>query len=303
MRSFPKEIPAPEYALTSIPAAELSARANTVIEIRSKNEITRMRNACKIGREVLDLAGRAIKPGVTTEAIDQLVYDACVQRKAYPSPLNYREFPKSCCTSVNEIICHGIPDERPLENGDIVNVDISVYFDGMHADLNETFCVGNVGDEGKRLIKATYDALMLSISEVKPGAMFRDFGPVIQGHVGKFGYDVVRSYCGHGIGELFHCAPNVPHYKKNKAVGVCKPGMIFTIEPMINQGSWRDVTWPDDWTSATEDGKLSAQFEHTMVVTETGVEVLTARTDKSVPFWWEIEPESVDRIMQVEPKK
>eukprot|EP00455_Lapot_gusevi_P025675 TRINITY_DN2710_c0_g1_i1.p2 TRINITY_DN2710_c0_g1~~TRINITY_DN2710_c0_g1_i1.p2 ORF type:complete len:394 (+),score=130.20 TRINITY_DN2710_c0_g1_i1:83-1264(+) len=288
-RSFPDSIPKPDYSVTGIPQSEITSRASSKIEVKTPRQIELMREACRIGRIILDRAGRAVRPGITTEEIDLIVHNACIEFGVYPSPLNYRDFPKACCTSVNEIICHGIPDARPLQDGDIVNIDISVYHKGMHADLNETYLVGNVDPKHKLLVKATYEALMLAVAAVKPGMMFRDFGKIIQKHVQGFGLEVVRSYCGHGIGELFHCAPSIPHYSKNKAVGVCKPGMVFTIEPMINEGTWKDVLWPDDWTAATEDGKWSAQFEHTMVVTETGVEILTARTAESVPFWWETE--------------
>ena len=279
------------------PASEDKVRHSTVVEIQTPEQIARMREACRIGREVLDLAGRAVKPGVTTEAIDVLVHEACIARNAYPSPLNYRDFPKSCCTSVNEIICHGIPDARPLQDGDIVNIDISVYHQGMHADLNETFCVGStVPAKHKLLIKATHDALLLAIREVKPETLYRDLGNTITKHVSAFGMDVVRAYCGHGVASLFHCNPSIPHYAGNKAIGKCKPGTIFTIEPMINLGRYKDVTWPDEWTSATEDGLASAQFEHTMVVTDTGVCVLTPRTANSVPHWWEADPASIATV-------
>ncbi len=184
---------------------------------------------------------------------------------------------------------HGIPDARPLAEGDIVNVDVSVYYNGFHGDLNETYPVGKIDEASKKLIKATYDSLELAMKAVQPGTMVREFGEIITKFVTKQGFSVVRTYCGHGVGALFHSAPNVPHYNKNKAVGVLKPGMVFTIEPMINAGTWRDVTWPDDWTSATQDGKRSAQFEHTLLVTETGFENLTARTRDSPPFFWETE--------------
>ncbi|KAF3975645.1 hypothetical protein CMV_001124, partial [Castanea mollissima] len=190
----------------------------------------------------------------------------------YPSPLNYHSFPKSCCTSVNEVICHGIPDARKLEDGDIVNVDVSVYYKGVHGDLNETYFVGNVDEESRRLVQCTYESLEKAIAIVKPGVRFREIGEVINRHTTMSGFSVVKSYCGHGIGELFHCAPNIPHYGRNKAVGVMKAGQTFTIEPMINAGVWRDRMWPDGWTAVTADGKRSAQFEHTLLVTETGVE-------------------------------
>ena len=200
-----------------------------------------------------------------------------MDRKCYPSPLNYRGFPKSVCISVNECICHGIPDLRPLRDGDIVNLDVTVFKEGVHADLNETFLVGACDADSKNLVRTAFETLRVAIANVKPGMLYRDLG----GHIDKVARankcSVVTSYCGHGIGTLFHCAPNVPHYKKNKAVGVMKPGHVFTIEPMINRGRSGDVTWPDNWTSTTRDGKRSSQFEHTMVVTESGVEILTAR--------------------------
>eukprot|EP00899_Mesostigma_viride_P025043 jgi/Mesvir1/5723/Mv09825-RA.2 len=244
-------------------------------------EIPRPDWATTLGREVLDLAGRAVRPGVTTEEIDRIVHEATIAAGAYPSPLNYHSFPKSCCTSVNEVICHGIPDRRPLEEGDIINIDISVCLDGYHGDLNETFCVGNVSEEAKNVVRSAYNCLKKAIEMSRPGVRFRDVGDVISRHAASQGTSVVKSYCGHGIGTLFHCAPSIPHYSPNKAVGTMKAGQTFTIEPMINAGSWKDVTWPDGWTAVTSDGKMSAQFEHTLLVTDTGVEVLTARLPTS----------------------
>ncbi|MES1914491.1 MAG: Methionine aminopeptidase 1, partial [Cercozoa sp. M6MM] len=241
---------------------------------------------------------------VTTQHIDDVVHAECEKLKVYPSPLNYFCFPKSVCTSVNEVICHGIPDTRPLVKGDIVNIDVTIYHRGFHADLNETFLVFDesveeVDEDSRRLVKVTHDALMAAIRAAKPGMMFRQFGKIISQYVKKHSgnrYGVVRSYCGHGIGRLFHCAPNVPHYAKNKAVGVLKPGMCFTIEPMVNATKeWRDVTWTDNWTAVTVDGARSAQFEHTLLVTKTGVEILTARTEESVPFWWEQPQQAVEQ--------
>ena len=168
-----------------------------------------------------------------------------IEGGGYPSPLNYVSFPKSCCTSVNEVICHGIPDARPLEDGDIVNLDISVFLNGYHGDLNETVLVGNVDEAGRTLVRGALQCLEAAIAIVKPGTRFRDVGDVISSRASRDGLSVVRTYCGHGIGEHFHCAPNIPHYANNKAVGVMKAGTAFTIEPMINQGHWRDTTWPD----------------------------------------------------------
>ncbi|MCO5562008.1 hypothetical protein L7F22_015634 [Adiantum nelumboides] len=208
-------------------------------------------------------------------------WKATIAAGGYPSPLNYYLFPKSCCTSVNEVICHGIPDSRRLEDGDIVNVDVTVYLNGCHGDLNETFFVGEVDKASEQLVRCTYECLQKAIALVKPGVRYREVGEVISRHACLSNFSVVKSICGHGIGELFHCAPNIPHYSRNKAVGVMKAGQIFTIELMINSGNWRDRMWPDGWTAVTTDGKRSAQFEHTLLVTETGGEVLTARLPTS----------------------
>lgn len=177
---------------------------------------------------------------------------------------------------MNEVICHAIPDSRPLENGDILNLDITVYHKGFHSDLNETYFVGEVDEESKRLVKVSRECLEKAIQIVKPGALYREIGNVIAKHAEENGFSVVRTYCGHGIGKLFHSNPTVPHYANNKAFGVMQPGHTFTIEPMISQGTHKDVKWPDNWTAVTQDGKRSAQFEHTLLVTEAGVEILTA---------------------------
>lgn len=237
-----------------------------------------MRTVCRLGREVLDLAASHIRPGVTTDEIDEVVHNACIERNSYPSPLNYRGFPKSVCTSVNECICHGIPDQRKLREGDIINIDISLYHDGFHADLNETYAVGEIDEESKKLIRVTRECLDDAIALCKPGTLFRDIGKAIEPKARANGCATVRNYTGHGINDLFHGSPsNIPHYAKNKAVGTMKPGMCFTIEPMINLGSnWDTVHWPDNWTATTVDGRRSAQFEETLLITETGVEILTA---------------------------
>ena len=204
--------------------------------------------------------------------------------QAYPSPLNYNHFPKSLCTSVNEVICHGIPDQRVLQDGDILNLDISLFHEGYHGDLNETYYVGDKArsnPDNVRLIETTRECLEKAIAHVKPGIPIKDFGDIIEKHAKTRNLSVIKTYCGHGINTLFHGAPNVPHYGKNKAVGKCRPGMAFTIEPMISLGSYKDKTWPDDWTAVTVDGTRSAQFEHTLLVTEEGVEVLTARLPNS----------------------
>lgn len=275
----PLSIPRPDYAdhPTGAPLSELAVKGSAQIKVLSDEEIEGMRVACKLGREVLDEAAKAIADGVTTDEIDRIVHEACVERECYPSPLNYYEFPKSCCTSINEVICHGIPDLRPLRDGDICNVDVTVYHRGFHGDLNETFLIGDVSDIGKKLTKVTWECLEKAIEAVTPGEKYREIGNIIQKHAQSNGFSVVKSYCGHGIHKLFHTTPNIPHYAKNKAVGVMKPGHCFTIEPMISQGTWKDEMWPDSWTAVTTDGLLSAQFEQTLLVTDTGVEILTKR--------------------------
>ncbi|GAY41945.1 hypothetical protein CUMW_063250 [Citrus unshiu] len=398
-----------ENSSLGTPKVEPNSDLQHVVEIKTPDQIERMRETCRIAREVLDAAARMIRPGVTTDEIDRVVHEATITAGGYPSPLNYHFFPKSCCTSVNEVICHGIPDSRKLEDGDIVNIDVTVYYKGVHGDLNETYFVGNADEASRQLVQCTYECLEKAISigmhwdlgvvfpfvvlaifclmwtvfgskfdisipifliSVKPGVRFREIGEVINRHATMSGFSVVKSYCGHGIGELFHCAPNIPHYSRNKAVGVMKVGQTFTIEPMINAGIpwtsrevvvavswssgtsmvcgmqlacrtlmstagwdrlgcvltlfsvvgledvveaehqskvagfvwfgssayasghgpwvwfvvagvWRDRMWPDGWTAVTADGKRSAQFEHTLLVTETGVEVLTARLPSS----------------------
>ncbi|KAJ5500244.1 hypothetical protein N7453_009295 [Penicillium expansum] len=279
-RTVPKTIPYPDYARDGIPRSEQKLIGRHNITILNKEEQEGMRKVCRLAREVLDAAARELKPGVTTDYIDEVVHKACIERDSYPSPLNYMNFPKSVCTSVNETICHGIPDQRPLQDGDIVNIDVTLYHKGFHGDINETYYVGDkalANPDAVRVVETSRECLDQSIDLVKPGMLFRDPGNVIEKHAKGRNCSVVKSYCGHGINQLFHCAPNIPHYAKNKAVGTAKPGMCFTIEPMINIGTHRDRTWPDDWTSTTQDGSLSAQFEHTLLVTEDGVEVLTAR--------------------------
>lgn len=274
----------PDYAKDGRPISEMKNDRTGKIQQLEPHEIKRIRKTAKVSREILDTVAQRVKPGVTTDFLDQVLHKECMARGAYPSPLNYYNFPKSFCTSVNEVICHGIPDGYVLKDGDIVNLDVSIYLYGYHSDLNETYYVGDkakADPDTVRLVETTRECLDLAIAAVKPGTLFRNLGNVIEEHATKNGCSVVRTYCGHGTNSLFHCQPNIPHYAKNKAIGVAKPGMVFTIEPMINLGTHRDITWPDNWTSTTRDGKKSAQFEHMMLVTEDGVEVLTARTPTS----------------------
>lgn len=213
-RTVPAHIPRPDYAdhPSGKSLSEEAERGKTTIKILDDEEIEGMKVACRLGRLCLDAAANACDVGVTTDEIDRIVHETAVENDCYPSPLNYYNFPKSCCTSVNEVICHGIPDMRPLEDGDLCNVDVTVYHRGFHGDLNETFFVGNVSEKHKKLVKVTYESLEKAIAMVRPGERFRDLGNVIQGHVASQGYSVVKSYCGHGIHRLFHTAPNVPHY-------------------------------------------------------------------------------------------
>ncbi|CDO94051.1 unnamed protein product [Kluyveromyces dobzhanskii CBS 2104] len=281
-REVPDDVVKPDWAENGMPVLEQKNDRLNKIPVYNKEQIKRIRKACALGREVLDVAAAAVKPGITTDEIDEIVHNETIKRGAYPSPLNYYNFPKSVCTSVNEIICHGVPDKYVLKEGDIVNLDVSLYYMGMHADLNETYYVGEtIAKEVLNTVETARECLKLAIKMCKPGVTFQSLGDCIEKHAKANKCSVVKTYCGHGVGEYFHCAPSIPHYANNRTPGVMKPGMVFTIEPMINEGTWQDVTWPDDWTSSTADGKVSAQFEQTLLVTDNGVEVLTARNKKS----------------------
>jgi methionyl aminopeptidase len=226
--------------------------------------------------------GRHIQPGITTDDINAIVHDLTVKQGAWPSPLNYRGFPKSVCTSVNHVVCHGIPGKQVLQDGDIVNVDVTTYYpreNGFHGDTSATFYVGTPTDQAKRVVEAARRCLELGIAEVRDGARIGDIGAAIQEHAEGLGCSVVRDYVGHGIGREFHMAPQVPHYGTRGTGKRIKAGMIFTIEPMINIGHWETRVLDDDWTVITTDGSLSAQFEHTLLVTQGGCEVLTARKE------------------------
>mmetsp|Transcript_31500 Transcript_31500/g.66261 ORF Transcript_31500/g.66261 Transcript_31500/m.66261 type:complete len:416 (+) Transcript_31500:44-1291(+) len=278
----------PDYAIDGRP----KKTGGRDIEIKSPQDIVKMRASGKAARQVLDIAGRIVKAGVTTDEIDAAVHAACMERGAYPSPLNYRNFPKSCCTSVNEVICHGIPDMRPLEDGDIVNIDITVYLDGFHGDCSEMFVVGGkeaLDEKGQKLIQTTYDCWVQSMELVKPGVNYNVIGKSIQDYVTPRGFSSVRAFCGHGIGDVFHCAPNIYHYTVNQPLEDIVAGHVFTIEPMICEGLHEPYSWPDDWTATTVDGGRSSQFEHTLLVTEDGVEALTGKLEDSPLQFWEEE--------------
>ncbi|RDI41808.1 type I methionyl aminopeptidase [Aquicella lusitana] len=252
------------------------------IIIKTAEDIEKMRVAGRLAAEVLEMIEPYVKEGITTEELDQICHDYIVNiQKAIPAPLNYHGFPKSICTSVNHQVCHGIPGPRKLKAGDIVNVDITVLKDGYHGDTSKMFAIGKPSILAERLIRVTQESMYLGIKQVKPGIHLGDIGAVIQLHAEKNRFSVVREYCGHGIGKGFHEPPNVLHYGKPGTGEVLKPGMIFTIEPMVNAGK-RDVKLlPDGWTVVTKDHSLSAQWEHTVLVTESGFEVLTKRSEES----------------------
>lgn len=285
-RVVPETIPRPDYVSDGIPKGRVP-RFPWDIEVKTAEEVEAMRYAGRVAREVLDAAGRAVGVGVATDEIDEVVHEESIKRGGYPSPLRYNGFPKSCCTSVNEVICHGIPDSNKLKDGDIVNVDVTVYVGGFHGDCSEMFLVGNVDDEGKRLVKTTWECMEKGIEICKPGVKVKQIGSVIEDFAKSQGFSVVRGFCGHGIGSIFHTTPNVMHYRNNEPAGKMKPGITFTIEPMINEGKLDSTMWPDDWTATTVDGKRSAQFEHTILITENGAERLTGKIESSPKYFWE----------------
>jgi methionyl aminopeptidase len=265
----PPEIERPDYYETYRPVRTRESM------VKAPDVIERMRTACHVARDILEEVGAAVAPGVTTDQIDRISHEAHVSRGVYPSPLRYNHFPKSLCTSVNEVICHGIPDDRALLDGDIVNLDVTVYIGGVHGDTNATFGVGRLDPVSAKLVRVTSECLDHAIDAVRPGSPISDIGRAIEKHAHANGLFVVRAFVGHGIGEVFHGPPQVPHYYERGADTVMEPGMTFTIEPMITMGSIDPVIWPDGWTAVTSDGSRTAQFEHTMLVTDTGDDVLT----------------------------
>ncbi|OCF36461.1 methionine aminopeptidase, type I [Kwoniella heveanensis BCC8398] len=273
-RLVPPHIARPDYADHPQGFSACEAVREKGVKILTKEEIAKMRYVCKLAREVLDLTASHIKPGITTDELDAICHQACVDRNSYPSPLNYAKFPKSVCTSVNECICHGIPDQRPLVEGDIINLDVSLC-ECFHADLNATYPVGKIDQESQDLIDTTRKSMEEAIAICKPGVPYREIGNKIEEIVRPKGYSIVRRYTGHGVHNLFHCQPNVVHYGGSKMPGKMEAGQVFTIEPMINLGTANLDHWRDDWTAVTMDGRRSAQFEETILITETGVEILT----------------------------
>ncbi len=255
----------------------------TGITIKTLEEIEKMRVAGRLAAEVLEMIGPHVQEGITTDELNQICHDHIVQvQKAIPAPLNYHGFPKSICTSVNHQVCHGIPSAKKLKNGDIVNVDITVIKDNYHGDTSKMFIVGKPSILADRLVRITQECLYLGIKLVRPGIHFGDIGAAIQQHAEAQHFSIVREYCGHGIGRDFHEPPNVLHYGLPGTGAALQAGMIFTIEPMVNAGKRQVKLLPDQWTVVTKDHSLSAQWEHTILVTETGYEVLTKRNEEAI---------------------
>ncbi|GAA1759349.1 type I methionyl aminopeptidase [Luedemannella helvata] len=267
-REVPASIVRPEYVGKKLPK-----RSDRVVQ--TPETIEKMRVAGRLAAQATVLAGEYAKPGVTTDEIDRVVHEFLCDHGAYPSTLGYKGFPKSCCTSLNEVICHGIPDSTVIEDGDILNVDVTAYLNGVHGDTNQTFCVGDVSEEARLLVERTREATMRGIKAVAPGRALNVVGRVIEAYAKRFGYGVVRDFGGHGIGESFHSGLFVPHYDQPNLDVVMEPGMTFTIEPMITLGTHQHDMWRDGWTVVTKDRKWTAQFEHTVAVTDTGYEILT----------------------------
>ena len=269
-RAVPAHIDRPEYMYHSGPEVV------TAGDIKSPETIEKIRVAGRIAAQALQVVGEAVRPGITTDELDRIGHEFIISHNAYPSCLGYMGFPKSLCTSINEVICHGIPDDRLLEDGDIVNVDITAYYDGVDGDTCAMFEVGNVDEESHLLIERTRNAMMRGIKAVRPGREINVIGRVIESYAHRFDYGVVRDFTGHGVGEAFHSGLIVPHYDAAPAHNeVMEEGMVFTIEPMLNLGGIEWEQWDDDWTVVTKDRGRSAQFEHTIVVTEDGAEILT----------------------------
>jgi len=250
------------------------------MNIDYKETFEQMKIAGELAADTLDEVTSFVEPGASTEKLDKICYEFIKDNKGYSAPLFYRGFPKSCCTSANHIVCHGIPSDKYLKDGDIINIDVTAIVNGWHGDTSRMFCVGNVSVKGMNLISATYDSMMKGISIIKSGIHLGDIGESIQSFVEKKGYSVVRDFCGHGIGKIFHDSPNILHYgKKGEGLKITE-GMIFTVEPMINEGLYNIKMLKDGWTAVTKDKSLSAQFEHTVGVTKEGFEIFTKSKKK-----------------------
>jgi len=269
-RAVPSTIARPEYVDKPAP------QPYTGPDVLDEQTIARVRVAARIAAQALAEVGAHVAPGVTTDELDRIGHEFLLDHGAYPSTLGYRGFPKSLCTSVNEVVCHGIPDSTVVEDGDIVNVDVTAFVGGVHGDNNATFLAGEVDEESRLLVERTQEALDRAIKAVRPGRQINVIGRVIEKYAARFGYGVVREYTGHGVGPAFHTGLVVPHYDAAPRYDtVIEPGMVFTIEPMLNLGTAEWVVWDDDWTVLTADGRRSAQFEHTLLVTDDGAEILT----------------------------
>jgi len=267
-RHVPASITRPEYVGKKQPTLGEA-------DVKDADTIERMRVACRLAAQALEEVGRHVQPGVTTDYLDKVGHEFLIERGAYPSPLGYRGYPKSLCTSLNEVICHGIPDDTVVSDGDIVNLDITAYIGGVHGDTNGTFLAGNVDEESRLLVERTHEAMMRGIRAVAPGRSMNVIGRVIESYAKRFGYGVVRDFTGHGIGTTFHSGLIVPHYDDPGSSVTIETGMTFTIEPMLTLGAITYDVWPDGWTAVTRDRKRTAQFEHTILVTEDGHEILT----------------------------
>jgi methionyl aminopeptidase len=268
-RSVPGSIPRPEYVGKPAPVR------NVEPWVQTEETVEAMRVAGRIAAQALAEGGKAVKPGATTDDIDAVVHEFLLDHHAYPSTLGYRGFPKSCCTSLNEVICHGIPDTTRIEDGDIVNIDVTAFINGVHGDTNATFLAGEVDEEVQLLVERTREATMRAIKAVRPGRALNVIGRVIEAYAKRFDYGVVRDFTGHGIGRSFHSGLVILHYEEPKVDTVIEKGMTFTIEPMITLGGIDYDIWPDGWTVTTKDKSWTAQFEHTLVVTDEGAEILT----------------------------
>ena len=268
-RAVPAHIARPEYVDRPAPTPYDGP------EVKDAETIERMRVAGRLGAQALQLVGKHVAPGITTDELDRIGHEFLCDNDAYPSTLGYRGFPKSLCTSVNEVICHGIPDSRVIEDGDIVNIDITAFIGGVHGDTNATFLAGDVDEESRLLVERTEESLRRAIKAVRPGRQMNVIGRVIESYAKRFDYGVVRDFTGHGIGTAFHSGLIVPHYDSPYYDTTIEAGMTFTIEPMLTLGTYEWDMWPDDWTVVTKDKKRTAQFEHTLLVTDDGAEILT----------------------------
>jgi methionyl aminopeptidase len=269
-RSVPASITRPEYVGKSAPAKFTGS------DIKTPEQVEKIRAAGRIAAQAIRLVGEACKPGVTTDELDRIGHEFVISNGAYPSTLGYRGFPKSLCSSINEVICHGIPDDTVLQDGDIVNIDITAFKDGFHGDSNVTFLVGDVAPEVKQLVERTHEAMMRGINAALPGRSVNIIGRAIETYAKRFNYGVVRDFTGHGVGEAFHSGLVIPHYDSAPHYDdEIKVGMVFTIEPMLTLGTHEWDMWADDWTVVTKDKSITAQFEHTIVITDDGPEILT----------------------------